>query len=57
MMTRRCRPPTAKGPSPRVEMGIGVQGIDRKCVGAVSRTLRDEVQEFAGSSNSLNLLI
>ena len=41
----------------RVEMAHDVQGIDRERIGAVSLFLRDEVQEVAGSSDGLNLLL
>lgn len=41
----------------RVEMGLDVQGVNRECIGAVSLLLRDEVQDFAGSSDGLNLLL
>ena len=41
----------------RVEMGLDVQGVNRECIGAVSLLLRDEVQDFAGSSDGLNSLL
>ena len=41
----------------RVEMGLNVQGVDHVRIGAVSLFLRDEVQEFANSSDGLNLLL
>ena len=40
-----------------MEMAHDVQGVDRELIGAVSLFLRDEVQEFAGSSDGLNLLL
>lgn len=41
----------------RVEMAHDVQDVDSERIGAVSLFLRDEVQEFAGSSDGLNLLL
>ena len=41
----------------RVKMGLNVQGVDRVHIGAVSLFLGYEVQEFAGSSHGLNLLL
>ena len=41
----------------RVEMAHDVQDVDRERIGAVPLFLRDEVQEFAGSSDGLNLLL
>ena len=41
----------------RVEMGMNVQGVDYILVGLVALLLRDEVQEFTGSSDGLNLLL
>ena len=40
----------------RVETGLNVQSVEGVRVGAVSLFLRDKVQEFAGSSDGLNLL-
>ena len=41
----------------REEIGLDVQSVDRDFVGVVSLLLRDEIQEFAGSENGLNLLL